>query len=199
MADVAIVGAGPYGLSVAAHLGGAGVPFRIFGEPLEMWRQHMPKGMLLKSDGFASNLSAPHDALPLSEVCRETGLPYEDIGFRAPLATMIQDGQEFQRRHVGHVEQARVIDIRTATGGYSLLLDSGETAFARNAILVTALNPVIGYLNAAAVAKEAMASGKTIKEVMVERGLLPPEQVDALLDVRSLTEGGIKGGGGSGG
>lgn len=139
MADVAIVGAGPYGLSVAAHLGGAGVPFRIFGEPLEMWRQHMPKGMLLKSDGFASNLSAPHDALPLSEFCRETGLPYADIGFRAPLATMIQYGQEFQRRHVGHVEQARVIDIRTATGGYSLLLDSGETAFARNAILATGL------------------------------------------------------------
>jgi fumarate hydratase class II len=69
---------------------------------------------------------------------------------------------------------------------------------ARNAILVTALNPVIGYLNGAAVAKEAMASGKTIKEVVVEKGLLPAEQVDALLDVYSLTEGGIKGGGGGG-
>jgi fumarate hydratase, class II len=64
---------------------------------------------------------------------------------------------------------------------------------ARNAILVTALNPVIGYLNGAAVAKEAMATGKTIKEVVVERGLLPADQVDALLDVWSLTEGGIKG------
>jgi fumarate hydratase class II len=70
---------------------------------------------------------------------------------------------------------------------------------AKNAILVTALNPVIGYLNGAAVAKEAMASGKTIREVVVEKGLLTPEQVDALLEVRSLTEGGIKGGGGGGG
>jgi fumarate hydratase class II len=70
---------------------------------------------------------------------------------------------------------------------------------AKNAILVTALNPVIGYLNGAAVAKEAMASGKTIREVVVEKGLLTPEQADALLDVRSLTEGGIKGGGGGGG
>ena len=69
---------------------------------------------------------------------------------------------------------------------------------ARNAILVTALNPVIGYLNGAAVAKEAMATGKTIKEVVVEKGLLPPEQVDALLDVYSMTEGGIKGGAGGG-
>jgi len=70
---------------------------------------------------------------------------------------------------------------------------------AKNAILVTALNPVIGYLNGAAAAKEAMATGKTIKEVVVEKGLLSAEQVDQLLDVCSLTDGGIKGGGGGGG
>ena len=70
---------------------------------------------------------------------------------------------------------------------------------AKNPILVTALNPVIGYLNGAAVAKEALASGKTIKEVVVEKGLLSPEQVDELLDVRAMTEGGIMGIGGGGG
>jgi len=64
---------------------------------------------------------------------------------------------------------------------------------AKNAILVTALNPVIGYLNGAAVAKEAMATGKTIKEVVVEKGLLPAEEVDKLIDARKLTEGGIQG------
>jgi fumarate hydratase class II len=70
---------------------------------------------------------------------------------------------------------------------------------AKNAILVTALNPVIGYANGAAVAKEAMASGRTIKEVVVERGLLPADEVDKLLDVRMLTDGGIHGTGGGGG
>ncbi len=63
---------------------------------------------------------------------------------------------------------------------------------AKNAILVTALNPVIGYLNGAAVAKEAMATGKTIKEVVVEKGLLSAEEVDKLLDVYKMTEGGIQ-------
>jgi fumarate hydratase class II len=82
--------------------------------------------------------------------------------------------------------------------GISANREKARGWLARNAILVTALNPVIGYLNGAAVAKEAMATGKTIKEVVVEKGLLPPEQVDALLDVYSLTEGGIKGGGGGG-
>jgi fumarate hydratase class II len=64
---------------------------------------------------------------------------------------------------------------------------------AKNAILVTALNREIGYLNGAAVAKEAMATGKTIKEVVVEKGLLPADRVDELLDVRAMTEGGIMG------
>src|SRR5689334_7356220 len=140
LADVAVVGAGPYGLSVAAQLRGAGVPFRIFGEPLEMWRRHMPKGMLLKSDAFASNLSAPDNGYPLSEYCRETGHPYEDIGFRTPLATIIDYAHEFQRRHVGVVEQARVLEVTQATGGYSLQLDTGETAFVRKVILATGLS-----------------------------------------------------------
>lgn len=70
---------------------------------------------------------------------------------------------------------------------------------AKNAILVTALNPVIGYLNGAAIAKEAMASNRTIKEVVVEKGLLSAEEAEKLLDARQMTEGGIQGTGGGGG
>ena len=62
--QTAIIGAGPYGLSLAAHLAAAGADFRIFGKPLTSWRDHMPKGMMLKSDGFASNLSAPDPSPP---------------------------------------------------------------------------------------------------------------------------------------
>jgi fumarate hydratase class II len=64
---------------------------------------------------------------------------------------------------------------------------------AKNAILVTALNPVIGYLKGAEVAKEAMETGRTVREVVVEKGYLTPEEADRHLDVRSLTEGGIQG------
>ena len=63
---------------------------------------------------------------------------------------------------------------------------------ARNAILVTALNPVIGYLKGAEVAKEAMATSRTIKEVVVEKGYLTEEEADRILDARSMTEGGIQ-------
>lgn len=63
---------------------------------------------------------------------------------------------------------------------------------AKNAILVTALNPVIGYLKGAEVAKEAMATNRTIREVVVEKGYLTAEEADRILDARKMTEGGIQ-------
>jgi fumarate hydratase class II len=64
---------------------------------------------------------------------------------------------------------------------------------AKNAILVTALNPVIGYAKGAEVAKEAMATNRTVREVVVEKGYLTADDADKLLDVHALTEGGIQG------
>jgi fumarate hydratase class II len=71
--------------------------------------------------------------------------------------------------------------------------DKAHGWLARNPILVTALNSRIGYDNGAKVAKESLATGKTIKQVVIEKGLLKAEEVDELLDTRIMTEGGIMG------
>jgi fumarate hydratase class II len=70
--------------------------------------------------------------------------------------------------------------------------EKAEGWLAKNAILVTALNPVIGYLKGAEVAKEAMATHRTIKEVVVKKGYLTAEEADRILDARAMTEGGIQ-------
>lgn len=70
--------------------------------------------------------------------------------------------------------------------------EKAEGWLAKNAILVTALNPVIGYLKGAEVAKEAMATNRTVREVVIEKGYLNAEEADRLLNVRALTEGGIQ-------
>ncbi len=69
----------------------------------------------------------------------------------------------------------------------------------RNPILVTALNPVIGYEKGAAIAKKAYAEGKPIREVAERMTDLPREQLARLLDPADLTKGGIKGGTSGGG
>ena len=62
---VAIVGAGPYGLAVGAHLRAAGVAVRQFGRTMSYWREQMPADMLLRSSLKASSISDPNRALRL--------------------------------------------------------------------------------------------------------------------------------------
>ena len=51
--DVLVLGAGPYGLSISAHLRWLGIDHRVVGRPMEMWREHMPAGMNLKSEPYS--------------------------------------------------------------------------------------------------------------------------------------------------
>jgi fumarate hydratase, class II len=86
-----------------------------------------------------------------------------------------------------------------AIAGFTVNESHLKDALDRNPILVTALNPVIGYEKGAAIAKKAYAEGKPILEVAAKNTDLPLEQLKALLDPTALTEGGIKGGTSGGG
>ncbi len=63
---------------------------------------------------------------------------------------------------------------------------------ALNPILVTALNPIIGYQKGAEVAKAAMAHNRPVRDVVVELGYMSAEEVEAALDAHAMTEGGIR-------
>ena len=75
--------------------------------------------------------------------------------------------------------------------GLILNRERTESWLSRNPILVTALNPIIGYNNGAKVAKKALAEGKSVKEVVLELGLMSEEELDSALNAYSMTEGGI--------
>ena len=79
-----------------------------------------------------------------------------------------------------------------AIAGFTVNFENINRSLDRNPILVTALNPVIGYELGAAVAKRAYADGRPIKEVAKEMTDLTDEELDRLLDPAALTEGGIK-------
>ncbi len=79
-----------------------------------------------------------------------------------------------------------------AIAGFTVNVDNLDRALDRNPILVTALNPVIGYEQGAAIAKKAYAEGRPVKEIAREMTDLTDEELDRLLDPAALTEGGIK-------
>ena len=135
--DVAIVGAGPYGLSLGAHLRAAGVPFRQFGLPMQLWREAMPAGMFLKSQGYASNLSDPARRHTLRAFCESTGRDYTDYGLPVALETFVAYGDWFQRAEVPHLEELMVIDVTRAGGHYELSLADGTTALAHKVVVAT--------------------------------------------------------------
>jgi thioredoxin reductase len=124
--NVAIVGAGPYGLSLGAHLGAAGVEFRQFGSPMRLWRASMPKGMFLKSQGFASNLSSPDDAHTLERFCSATDRHYASYGVPVSLDTFVAYGTWFQQQLVPDLEQILVSDITPTGGRFRLTLEDGS-------------------------------------------------------------------------
>ncbi len=138
--EVAIVGAGPYGLSLAAHLQALGIHFTIFGPPMEVWRQHMPQGMLLKSDGFASNLSDPNGSFTLKQFCEARGLPYDDTRTPVPLDTFINYGLAFQERMVPHLDTRRVTKIERSPNGFRLRVEDGATFEARRVVMAVGIS-----------------------------------------------------------
>lgn len=137
--DVAIIGAGPYGLSIAAHLAGHGVDFRIFGNAMHTWRTSMPEGMVLKSEGNASDLYDPAGQMTLSRFCADRGLPYRDGGFPIPLETFIAYGVAFQQRFVPRLEDRVVTEVKLASYGFDLHLQDGEVAPARRVIVAAGI------------------------------------------------------------
>jgi fumarate hydratase class II len=82
-----------------------------------------------------------------------------------------------------------------ALSGFTVNRDRMNDALARNPILVTALNPLIGYEKGAAIAKKAYSEGRPILDVAAEMTDLSMEELRRLLDPKSMTEGGIKGAG----
>jgi thioredoxin reductase len=139
MLDTAIVGAGPYGLSIAAHFRRRGIPFRIFGRPMDSWLNHMPKGMMLKSDGFASDIYDPEKAFTLRQFCAERGIKYADTGVPVQLDTFSAYGLAFRDRMVPELEDKLVASVDRAPGGFVLRLEDGETFQARKVVLAVGI------------------------------------------------------------
>lgn len=137
--DVAVVGAGPYGLSAAAHLRRIeGLDVRVFGEPMEFWKCHMPEGMFLRSPWRASNLSDPAAQLTLDAFCAHTG---RQIPAPIPLDRFVEYGLWFQREAVRDVDRRRVMRIEHDFKGFRLTLVDGESFISRRVVIATGIGP----------------------------------------------------------
>jgi NADPH-dependent 2,4-dienoyl-CoA reductase/sulfur reductase-like enzyme len=119
---VAVIGAGPYGLSVAAHLRAREVPTVVLGEPMGSWSA-MPVRMSLKSVWSASSLADPDGAFSLDRYCQRTGDPaMEPI----PLAFFIEYARWFQEHAAPNVDRTLVTRLALNGRAFHLELSDGR-------------------------------------------------------------------------
>lgn len=135
---IVIIGAGPYGLAAAAHLRGAGVETRQFGQPMSFWNEQMPRGMFLRSAWEASHIADPHGALTLDAYAATGQVP---LGSPVPLDGFVAYGQWMQRQVVPDLDPRRVTCVSPGSGGFTLTLEDGEPVAAERVIVATGIAP----------------------------------------------------------
>jgi thioredoxin reductase len=132
--DTVVIGAGPYGLSIAAHLRAAGADYRIYGQPMSAWSS-MPRGMVLKSQGFASNLSSPDGRHTLEDFCTASGQPYARSGLPITRDTFLAYGMWFQQSLLPDVQETLVTNLSAPNGHFEVTLADGDGVQARNVVV----------------------------------------------------------------
>lgn len=133
--DVAVVGAGPYGVSISAYLSARGMAHRIFGPPMQTWRS-MPNGMFLKSLDFATSIYTPRKGYSLIDYAEEYGLSHAE-----PLSVDLfaKYGVWAQQQLVPHLEPTTVTRLARPDTDFEIDLATGEKLRARRVVMATGL------------------------------------------------------------
>lgn len=142
MYDLLVVGAGPYGLSIASHAAAAGLSLRVLGRPMASWRDHMPRGMFLKSEPWASNLSDPEGRWRLDTYCAGQGVQARH-GEPIPVEMFASYGLWFARNAVPDVDERTVVRVHGCPGGFEAVTEGGAVLRARTIALAVGVMPFV--------------------------------------------------------
>ncbi|MGB8540677.1 MAG: NAD(P)-binding domain-containing protein [Candidatus Acidiferrales bacterium] len=135
--DVAIIGAGPYGLSAAAHLRSVkGLDVRVFGQPMSFWDRQMPRGMLLRSNWTATQIAAPDSCLSIEAFQRASAVKFY---MPVPLECFVEYGKWYQGQAVPDLDPREVDRIEIDINGFSVILQDGEVFHSRRVIVAAGI------------------------------------------------------------
>jgi thioredoxin reductase len=140
--DILIIGAGPGGLSVSAHLRAMSVGHRIVGRPMDMWRTHMPAGMYLKSEPYASDFSAPARGYDVEAYFRAAGLQFSARKEPLSLQHFLGYADWYAAQLVPDVADAIVTGVaKSDDGRFRVTYADGELVTASKVVVATGILP----------------------------------------------------------
>lgn len=139
MLDLVIIGAGPYGISLAAHASAHGLTYKLLGYPMHFWQNQMPQEMFIRTNPISIGLSDPQNMFTLDRFSEETGV---EITTPLPRPVFVHYAMWFADKtnvvftpeYVSHLQRVEV-----SKDGYSVITESGQMYSAHNVIVATGL------------------------------------------------------------
>ncbi len=139
--EVLIIGAGPFGLSISAHLRARGVQHLIVGRPLDTWHTYMPEGMYLRSEPYGSDMASPQAGYDVEAYSKMRGLDY--VARLGPLKVerFLEYGDWFTEQLVPDVLDWTVTGITPTAVGFRVAFEEADSVLARKVIVATGVRP----------------------------------------------------------
>ncbi len=139
--DVLVIGAGPYGLSISAHLRALNTVHAVVGAPVDAYRLHSPVGMFLKSEPYASSIASPQPGYDVGTFCKSHGYEYTDRIIPLPVERFVEYADWYTSQFVPDVREDLVTNVTPAGGGFQVDFAGGESVTAGQVVIATGVRP----------------------------------------------------------
>lgn len=139
--EVVIIGAGPFGLSISAHLSALGVDHLIVGRPMDTWRAHMPDGMVMKSEPYASTFASPDGRHDVAAYCRSHGLEYVNRVGPLTRERFLEYADWYTKQLVPDVRDETVTEVTPLGEGFRVSFANAAPVIARQVVVATGVLP----------------------------------------------------------
>ena len=136
MLDVLIIGAGPYGISLAAHAVAKGLNYRLLGYPMDFWKNQMPQNMFIRTPHELVNFSDPKGKFTLQRFSEETGTKIESPLLRT---IFVEYANWFIQKTGVQFTPELVNNLKYNGKTYSVSTDKGNLFDAKNIVVATGI------------------------------------------------------------
>lgn len=139
--EAVVIGAGPFGLSISAHLSALGISHLVAGRAMDTWRTHMPDGMLMKSEPYASTIASPDGKYTVAAYCGAQGLDYVDRVGPLTRERFLGYADWYTGQLVPDILDETVTEVTPVDGGFLLSFAGAGPVTARQVVVATGVLP----------------------------------------------------------
>jgi FAD-dependent urate hydroxylase len=139
--EAVVIGAGPFGLSISAHLSALGIDHLVVGRIMDTYRSHTPVGLILKSEPYASTIASPDGTYTLAAYCEANNIEYVDRVGPVTRERFLEYTDWYAKQLVPDVLDETVTEVTPVDGGFQVTFGNETSVFTRQVIVATGVQP----------------------------------------------------------